>query len=59
MLQLLQAISDKMLVFEAKLQGTSDQRGRLDDAIRTSGFVRNMCLRYWLDVDILTGLKPQ
>jgi putative transposase len=48
-----------MLVFEAKLQGTSDQRGRLDDAIRTSGFVRNMCLRYWLDVDILTGLKPQ
>ncbi len=38
-----------MLVFEAKLQGTSDQYGRLDEAIRTGRFVRNMCLKYWLD----------
>ncbi len=38
-----------MLVFEAKLQGTSNQYGRLDEAIRTGRFVRNMCLRHWLD----------
>ena len=49
MVYLSQVISDKMLVFEAKLQGTSDQYGRLDEAIRTGRFVRNMCLRYWLD----------
>jgi putative transposase len=49
MIYLSQVSSDKMLVFEAKLQGTSDQYGRLDEAIRTGRFVRNMCLRYWLD----------
>ncbi len=49
MLQLTQTSDDKMLVFEAKLQGTSDQYGRLDEAIRTGRFVRNMCLRYWID----------
>lgn len=49
MICLSQVSGDKMLVFEAKLQGTSDQYGRLDEAIRTGRFVRNMCLRYWLD----------
>ena len=38
-----------MLVFEAKLEGTQQQYERLDEAIRTAGFVRNSCLRYWLD----------
>jgi putative transposase len=38
-----------MLVFEAKLQGTAAQYGRLDEAIRTGLFIRNSCLRYWLD----------
>ena len=38
-----------MLVFEAKLEGTQQQYQRLDEAIRTAGFVRNSCLRYWLD----------
>jgi putative transposase len=38
-----------MLVFEAKLQGTKEQYGRLDEAIRTARFVRNSCLRYWMD----------
>ncbi len=49
MLELSHTNGDKMLVFEAKLEGTSNQYGRLDEAIRTSRFVRNMCLRYWLD----------
>ena len=38
-----------MLVFEAKLEGTQQQYERLDEALRTARFVRNSCLRYWLD----------
>lgn len=29
-----------MLVFEAKLEGTNEQYGKLDEAIRTARFVR-------------------
>ena len=39
-----------MLVVEAKLKnGTPEQYHRLDEAIRTSQFVRNSCVRYWMD----------
>jgi len=38
-----------MLVFEAKLVGTNEQYQSLDEAIRTARFVRNACLRYWMD----------
>ncbi|MBV8887168.1 MAG: transposase, partial [Chroococcidiopsidaceae cyanobacterium CP_BM_RX_35] len=38
-----------MLVFEAKLKGTMEQYSSLDEAIRTARFVRNSCLRYWMD----------
>lgn len=38
-----------MLVFEAKLRGTNAQYAILDEMIRTARFVRNSCLRYWLD----------
>ncbi|MGM3305284.1 RNA-guided endonuclease InsQ/TnpB family protein [Anabaena sp. WFMT] len=38
-----------MLVFEAKLSGTNEQYGKLDEAIRTARFVRNSCVRYWMD----------
>ncbi|WYL97972.1 MAG: transposase [Gloeotrichia echinulata IR180] len=38
-----------MLVFEAKLEGTNEQYGKLDEAIRTARFVRNSCVRYWMD----------
>jgi putative transposase len=38
-----------MLVFEAKLEGTKHQDERLDEAIRTARFVRNSCIRYWMD----------
>ncbi len=38
-----------MLVFEAKLEGTTEQYEKLDEAIRTARFVRNACLRYWMD----------
>ena len=38
-----------MLVLEAKLQGKQAQYDALDEAIRTSQFIRNCCLRYWMD----------
>lgn len=38
-----------MIVLETKLKGTVEQYGRLDEAIRTAQFVRNSCIRHWLD----------
>ncbi len=38
-----------MLVFEAKLEGAKEQYERLDEAIRTARFVRNSCLKYWME----------
>lgn len=38
-----------MLVVEAKLKGKTEQFEALDEAIRTAQFIRNSCLRYWMD----------
>lgn len=38
-----------MIVLETKLKGTEEQYGRLDEAIRTAQFVRNSCIRYWMN----------
>jgi putative transposase len=38
-----------MLVLEAKLQGKDEQFKALDEALRTAQFIRNSCLRYWMD----------
>jgi putative transposase len=38
-----------MLVLGAKLEGTKEQYEKLNEAIRTSRFVRNLGLRYWID----------
>ena len=38
-----------MLVLEAKLEGTKEQYEKLNEAIRTARFVRNICLRYWME----------
>ena len=38
-----------MLVFEFKLKVNSIQKQLIGDAIRTSQFIRNSCLRYWMD----------
>jgi len=38
-----------MLVLEAKIQGTKQQYERLDEAIRTARFIRNSCIKYWMD----------
>ncbi|MEO0684270.1 MAG: RNA-guided endonuclease TnpB family protein, partial [Cyanobacteria bacterium J06649_11] len=38
-----------MRVLEFKLYGKESQFKQVDEAIRTSQFVRNKCLRYWMD----------
>ncbi len=38
-----------MLVFEAKLSGQTEQYRALDEAIRTARFVRNSCVKYWME----------
>jgi putative transposase len=38
-----------MLVFEFKAYGKPSQFQAVDEAIRTAQFVRNSCLRYWID----------
>jgi putative transposase len=38
-----------MLVYEFKLSGTQQQYSLIDEAIRTALFVRNSCVRYWMD----------
>ena len=38
-----------MFVLEAKLEGTKEQYEKLNEAIRLARFVRNICLRYWMD----------
>ncbi len=38
-----------MLVFEFKTYGKSSQFQAVDESIRTAQFVRNNCLRYWID----------
>jgi putative transposase len=38
-----------MLVYEFKLKGKPEQYRRIDEAIRTGKFIRNSCLRFWMD----------
>jgi putative transposase len=38
-----------MLVLEYKVKAKSNQYKAIESAIRTTQFVRNKCLRYWMD----------
>lgn len=38
-----------MIVYEFKLKGKDWQYQAIDQAIRTSQFIRNKCLRFWMD----------
>ncbi|MCM0589543.1 MAG: transposase [Gloeotrichia echinulata IR180] len=38
-----------MIVYEFKLKGKDRQYQAIDEAIRTSQFIQNKCLRYWMD----------
>jgi putative transposase len=38
-----------MLVFEYKIDGSKKQYAAIEEAIRTAQFIRNKCLRLWMD----------
>jgi putative transposase len=38
-----------MLLFDFNAYGKSNQFNAVDEAIRTAKFVRNSCIRYWMD----------
>jgi len=38
-----------MIVFEFKASGTSSQYQKIDEAVRITKFLRNKCLRFWMD----------
>ena len=38
-----------MLIYEYKLRCTKGQQAAMDDAIRIAQFIRNKCLRLWMD----------
>ena len=38
-----------MLIYEYKLDGTKQQYAAIDNAIRITQFIRNKCLRLWMD----------
>jgi len=38
-----------MIVFEFKASGKKEQYTKIDEAIRITKFLRNKCLRFWMD----------
>lgn len=38
-----------MLIYEYKVAGTNKQYAAIDEAIRVVQFIRNKCLRKWMD----------
>lgn len=38
-----------MIVFEFKAKGTLRQYQQIDEALRITKFIRNKCLRFWMD----------
>ncbi|MBK1988755.1 transposase [Sphaerospermopsis aphanizomenoides BCCUSP55] len=38
-----------MIIYEFKVKGKDKQYQAIDEAIRTSQFIQNKCLRYWMD----------
>src|SRR2546430_1615590 len=44
-----------VIILEFRLKGTSGQYRALDEAIRTTQFIRNKCVRLWQDIWGTTG----
>jgi putative transposase len=40
----------RMLIYEYKVDGTKEQYAAIEEAIRTVQFIRNKCIRIWMDV---------
>jgi putative transposase len=45
----LRGASQALIVFEFKAKGKDSQISAIDEAIRSYKFIRNSCLRYWMD----------
>jgi putative transposase len=43
-----------MLIYEYKLDGTKAQYAAIEEAIRVTQFIRNKCLRKWMDTRGIT-----
>jgi putative transposase len=46
-----------MFVLEYKIKANKSQQLRIEEAIRTVQFVRNKCLRFWMDSLLKAKLK--
>ena len=40
-----------MLVYEYKIKANTTKLAAIDGAIRTGQYIRNKCLRFWMDAD--------
>lgn len=49
LLYLRESFPRQMIVLEFKAKGKTAQYSAIDEAIRTARFVRNKCIRYWMD----------
>jgi putative transposase len=38
-----------MIIYEFKVKGKDKQYRAIDETMRTSQFIQNKCLRYWMD----------
>src|SRR5689334_4432113 len=43
-----------MLIFEYKLGGSKGQYAAIDEAVRIVQFIRNKCLRLWMDEHVIS-----
>lgn len=50
-----EAEQELMLIFEYKLHGSNAQYAAIDEAIRVTQFIRNKCLRLWMDAHGITS----
>ena len=49
MIVAVRVVPRQMIVLEFKAKGKTTQYAAVDEAIRTAQFVRNKCIRYWMD----------
>ncbi len=48
-----------MITLEFKAYGKKQQYLAIDEAIRTTRFIRNSCIRYWMDNKKLTDMTSR
>jgi putative transposase len=48
-----------MIVLEYRVKGKQHQYNAIDDAIRTTQFLRNKAIRYWMDAPRELKISPK